>query len=40
MKDHAKVAMYYPLDINPLTWLCRTISSSKVLCHNLFEYFK
>jgi hypothetical protein len=40
MKNQAIVAMQLPLDINPSTQLWHTISSSRILCHNLPKYFK
>jgi hypothetical protein len=32
--------MELPFDINSLTWLWNTISSFRILCHNLLKYFK
>jgi hypothetical protein len=34
MKNQAVITMQLPLDLNPLTQLWHTISSSKILCNN------
>jgi hypothetical protein len=39
MKNQAVVTMQLLLDLNPLTQLWHMISSSRILCHNLLEYF-
>lgn len=40
MESQATTTMELPFDINSLTWLWNTIFSFKILCHNLFKYFK
>jgi hypothetical protein len=40
MKSQSKTTLKLPLELNPFTWLWHTISSSRVLCHNLLQYLK
>ncbi len=40
MESQATTTMELPFDINSLTWLWNTISSFRILCHNLLKYFK
>jgi hypothetical protein len=40
MKNNAKLAMQKPFDLNPLTKLLRTFSSSQILEHQILEYIK
>jgi hypothetical protein len=40
MKNNAKLVMQKPFDLNPLTKLWKTLSSSQILEHQSLEYIK
>jgi hypothetical protein len=40
MKSNARVAIFKPFDVNPLTRFWRTFSTSIVLTYSFLDYFK
>jgi hypothetical protein len=40
MTNNVKLAMHKPFDVNPITKLWRTLTSSRILENKLLEYIK